>query len=317
MKKRNKVIRLITLAISVILLVSLLGTGGTAFADGDDDTVYYDVKGNKLEDPCGFKGKCYIYSENSSDNTTENLTSVECPKCTKKNDDSGEKKRIPPGQMVRRGLTGYVVGVNVTDGYYYFLVETNFGIIVKVCTNQTTNQTVNATMIGKRVAVKLEKVEGGASEYAQNGTDNRTDNVTGAYREANAIQFRLIPSKGGMKHKWGTVGPLGQGCIFEDEDGNQIPAACGNSSGNVIGLVGGSGNGTGGNGTAMLIQTQQMSRILNRIEQRIQQAEDEGDEVTLAWLQWKYKKFEAKQLRLEEQKAARAQKANKKGKNKD
>ncbi|UCD10068.1 MAG: hypothetical protein JSU79_05355, partial [Dehalococcoidales bacterium] len=86
MKKRNKVIRLITLAISVVLLVSLLGTGGIAFAEEDED--------------------------------------------------SGKAKSIPPGQMVRNGLSGPVVGVNVTSGY--FLVETKFGI-VQVCTNQTVN----------------------------------------------------------------------------------------------------------------------------------------------------------------------------------
>lgn len=272
MKGKNKPIKLITLAISVVLLVSLFGTTGTVFAD--------------------------------------------------ENEDSDVEKSIPPGQMVRNGLSGPVVGVNVSSKY--FLVETNFGI-VQVCTNQT----VNASMIGQRVAVKLGKVEGGASAYAQNGTDNVTGNVTGItangtimnysnlYRVATALQFRLIPSKGAMKHKWGSLESLGQGCVFIDEDGNQIPVQCGNSSGNVIGLVGGSGNGTSGNVTPLLLQTQQMSRIRARIQLRLEQAEDEGDTKTQERLEKQLEKFEEKQLRIEEKRAERAAvragKAQKKG----
>ncbi|MFC1948022.1 hypothetical protein ACFLXY_08915, partial [Chloroflexota bacterium] len=248
MKRKNKTIRLLTLIMSVILLVSLFGTAGAAFAEEDDD--------------------------------------------------SEDAKSIPPGQMVRNGLSGLVVGINVTSGY--FLVETNFGIvrvesdIVKGYTDEEA-----ANMTGQRVAVKLEKVKGGVSEYAHNGTDNGTASEFGNIcRVATALQFRLIPSKGAMKHKWGSVESLGQGCVFVDEDGNQIPAECGNSSGNVIGLVGGSGNGTGGNATALLLRTQQMSKIQNRIQLRLEQAENEGDGVTQARLQWQLRKFEDKQLRL-------------------
>ncbi|UCD08602.1 MAG: hypothetical protein JSU79_09610 [Dehalococcoidales bacterium] len=255
MKGKKKLIRLFTLIISIILLVSLLGTAGTVFADEGDDT--------------------------------------------------GDEKSIPPGQMVRNGLSGPVVGVNVTSGY--FLVETKFGI-VQVCTNQT----VNASMIGQRIAVKLEKVDGGASMYAHNGTDNGTESEFGyIYRVARALQFRLIPSKSAMNHKWGTVESSSQGCVFVDEEGTQIPAVCGNSSGNVIGLIGGSGNGTSGNVTPLLLQTQHMGRILARIQLRLEQAEDEGDEKTYARLQRQLEKLNEKQLRLE---AKRAEKAADKGK---
>jgi hypothetical protein len=173
-------------------------------------------------------------------------------------------------------------------------------------------------MTGHRVAVKLVKVEGGASKYAHNSTDNGTASEYGnIYRVATALQFRLIPSDSAKKHKWGSVEPLGQGCVFIDEEGNQIPVQCGNSSGNVIGLVGGSGNGTSGNVTPMLLQTQQMSKILARIQQRIGQVEDEGDEKTRDRLQKQLEKFVDKQQRLEEKKveraAIRAQKAQKKG----
>jgi hypothetical protein len=216
---------------------------------------------------------------------------------------SEDGKRIPPGQMVRNGLSGPIVGVNATSGY--FLVETNFGI-VQVCTNQT----INASMIGQRVAVKLEKAAGGASAYAHNGTGNATGNI---YRVATALQFRLIPSNGAKKHKWGTIESSGQGCYLLDQKGNQIPIACGNASGNVIGLVGDSGNGTGGNGTALLLQTQQMSKIRLRIQQRLEQADAEGDGKTYQRLQKQLEKFEEKQLRLEEKKAERAANKAEKG----
>ena len=261
MRKKNKLIKLLTLLVSVTLLVGLFSTAGTAYADEDED---------------------------SEDGTS-----------------------IPPGQMVRNGLSGPIVAVNVSSKY--FLVETNFGI-VQVCTNQT----INASMIGQRVAVKIDKVEGGASMYAHNGTDNGTESEFGyIYRVATALQFKLIPSKGMNKHSWGTIESSGQGCYLVDEEGNQIPIACGNASGNVIGLVGGSGNGTSGNCTPLLLQTQQMSRILNRIELRLKQAEDEGDTKTQARLDKQLEKFGEKQLRLEEKKAERAairaEKAQKKG----
>jgi len=297
MKKKNKLIRLLTLLVSVALLVSLFSTTGTAFADDGDD-VYYDEYGNELADPYNAV-ECY----------TENGTPVACPVYDAdedEDDDSEDGKSIPPGQMVRNGLSGLVVGENVTEGY--FLVETNFGI-VQVYTGEDV-----ANMTGQRVAVKLGKVEGGASMYAHNGTGNATGNI---YRVSTALQFRLIPSKGALKHKWGSVESLGQGCVFIDEEGNQIPVQCGNSSGNIIGLVGGSGNGTSGNGTPLLLQTQQMSKIRARIQLRLEQAENEGDGKTRARLQSQLEKFEEKQLRLEEKKAeratVRAEKAQKKG----
>ncbi|HEY93957.1 MAG TPA: hypothetical protein G4O15_03330 [Dehalococcoidia bacterium] len=267
MKRKNKSVRLLTLVISAILLVSLFGSAGTASADGDDD--------------------------------------------------SDDKKSIPPGQMVRNGLSGYVVSVNTTAGY--FLVETNFGIVqvdTDIVKEYTDEEATNMT--GHRVAVKLEKVKGGASKYAQNGTDNGTASEFGyIYRVATALQFRLIPSNGAMKHKWGTVESLGQGCVFIDEEGTQIPVQCGNSSGNVIGLIAGSGNGTSGNSTPLLLQTQQMSKIRARIQLRLEQAENEGDGKIRERLQERLEKFEAKQQRLEERKAERAairaEKAQKKG----
>jgi hypothetical protein len=198
MKKKNKLFKLLTLLVSVTLLIGLFNTAGTAFADENDDTVYYDEYGNELTDPYNAV-ECY----------TENSTLVACPVyVADEDDDSRDGKTIPPGQMIRNGLSGPVVAVNVSSEY--FLVETNFGI-VQVCTNQT----INASMIGQRVAVKLGKTVGGASEYAHNGTGNATGNI---YRVATALQFRLIPSKGALKHKWGSVESLGQGCIFIDEE---------------------------------------------------------------------------------------------------
>jgi hypothetical protein len=109
---------------------------------------------------------------------------------------------------------------------------------------------------------------------------------------------------------------LSQGCVFVDEDGNQIPAACGNTSGNVIGLVGGSGNGTSANATPSLLKTQQMSRVQDRIRLRLEQAEDEGDGKTRMRLERQLAKFDAKQKWLEQRKAERAAaRGQKKGQN--
>jgi len=313
MKGKIKFSRFLTLIISVTLLISLFGTAATALADeGDDeDIVYYDINGNKLSDPYNAE-LCY----------SENGTPIPCPVYTadEDNEPKGEKS-IPPGQLVRNGLSGPVVAVNVTS--QYFLVETKFGI-VQVFTDADV-----ANMTGHRVAVKLGKIEGGASAFAHNGTDNVTGNVTGItangtvmqfgnlYRVATALQFRLIPSKGMNKHSWGTIESMNQGCFLVDEEGNQIQAVCGNSSGNVIGLISGSGNGTGGNATPLLLQTQQMSRILARIQLRLEQAENEDNEETQARLEKQLEKLEKKQLQLEEKRAeraaVRAEKAQNKG----
>jgi hypothetical protein len=315
----KKFARFLTIISSIVLLVSLFGTAGIVVMaeDGEEDeeTTYYDENGENLTDPWN-ADECY--------NAEGEL--VPCPEMPedKEEDGSGNATRIPPGQLVRGGVSGPIVGIG--DGYV--LIETNFGVV-----QIYTDEEVVESMIGQRVAIKLAKTAGGASGYArgdeeedtEEGDDTSGDDTGGGdengdseyYRVATAEQFKLIPGKGTKKHSWGTVESTEEGCFFVDEDGNEIPIECGDTDEDVVGLIGGGDDENGGTdengGSPVLLGTEQTSKIQERIEKRLEQAEEEGDEKTLQRLQQQLERYEEKQLERQEKKAereaARAEKA--------
>ncbi len=329
MGKNKGLLRCLAAFITIILLVTFSGMAVLADEEGDEpeDTVYYDENGDELEDPYD-ADICFDAEGNE----------IPCPDET--GDSSGDKP-IPPGQLVRRGLSGPIVGVG--DGYV--LIETNFGV-VKVYTDEE----VDESMIGQRVAVKLGKTEGGPSgvagddeedggegqegddtegtgdgdgdaESGEGGDSNEAPDDSAFYREATAEQFKLIPSKGTKEHRWGTIETTEEGCTFVDDEGNTIPTECGDTDEDVVGLVGG-GDDEDGDGTPELIGTEQTSKIQERIEARLAKAEEDGDDKTIQRLQQKLERYEEKQAerqaRAEERAAARADKSQNKGQgNKD
>ncbi len=160
--KNKGLLRFLAVFITITLLATLGGTAVLADEEGDEleDTVYYDEDGNPLEDPYN-ADTCYDAEGNE----------IPCPE---EQEDSRGDKPIPPGQLVRRGLSGSIVGVG--DGYV--LIETNFGV-VKVYTDEEVDESV----IGQRVAVKLGKTEGGASGIAgddgEDGSEGQEGDGTG------------------------------------------------------------------------------------------------------------------------------------------
>ncbi|MBN2239996.1 MAG: hypothetical protein JW712_09480 [Dehalococcoidales bacterium] len=249
----------------------------------------------------------------SGDDTTDNTTDIfdGSDNETDTGDDTGDEKSIPPGQLVRRGLSGPIMEVG--DGY--IVIETNFGL-VKVYTDEE----VDESMVGQRVAVKLSKNE---RTSTATGIESAGDNATATqtrsqyYRETEAEQFKLIPTKAKNEHRWGTVESTEEGCFFVDDQGNQIPTECSGSDEDVIGLVGESENGTGAE--PALLGSEQASKIQVRIQQRLARAEEEGDQKVLQRLQTQLERYEQKQLERQEKKEARiAERAEKaKGKTED
>lgn len=229
------------------------------------------------------------------DNVTDNVTALF------NEDDTREGTPVPPGQMVRRGVSGPIVEVG--DGY--FVIETNFGL-VKVYTAGE----VDESMIGQRVAVKLEKTDrtAGVNNGTGTGDNVTTSNVTASqnrfYREVDAEQFKLIPSRSTKEHRWGTVEETEAGCFFVDGDGNEIPTECTESDEDVIGLVS-TESGNTSDGQPVFFGTEKTSKIQTRIQQRLAKAEEEGDEKVTKRLRDQLDRYEEKQVERQEKKEVR------------
>jgi len=199
---------------------------------------------------------------------------------------NGEPARgqIPPGQMVRRGLSGPIEGIGTDAGQgtemLFLLIRTNFGI-VKVYVPASLGL-MTSDFDGDpppRVAVKLAKMPGGASGFAPGQSQNTDSTGEEPYRVEVAERIKVIPGQASRSHEWGAE---------------------------EIAIVQGEGSGKQFKGF------EQTYRIISRLEALIGQAKDAGDEGFTKRLEQRLEKQKEKQQRLLEKAQEHASdKANK------
>ena len=132
------------------------------------------------------------------------------PSCSKEHAQSGQQTSPPPGQLVRRGITGKVVSV-ISDTPARITIETQFG---KVVMEVPAGFDISTIKVGSRIAALLEKEP---APVIATPTTAQTDTP---FRVGKAQKIKVIPSEASLTHQRAVVvGQQGDTLDVVDEDG--------------------------------------------------------------------------------------------------